>query len=220
MGSIIKRKRIKVYILEDEWMWTEAIIAVINKNNEMEVLGDSASAERGFPKILKLMPDIVLVDIRLKGEENGIQVAKKIMEECQNTKVIIFTSDLSENHLKEMVNTRASGYLLKQEVNDPQILINAIKIAISGEAYITPVIAKRLLSLIQKFSINTNRFCLSEREIEILDLVAKGKKNKEIAKILFISERTVANHLRNIYQKMDAKNRMDAINIAKEENII
>jgi two-component system response regulator DegU len=212
-------KRIKIFILEDEWMWAEAIISVINKTRQMELVGEAESFEIGEAKILAAKPDVVLADIRLKGEKTGIHATKEIMKKLPSAKVIIFTVDPQEEMLSAAVKAGAQGYLLKKEITEPQTLIKAIEAVANSEAYITPAIAKKMLAILKTRS-QEDRFGLSKREKEIIGLIKDGKTNAQIAAALYICERTVANHLSNIFTKLDVQNRTEAVIKAVKEKLL
>jgi DNA-binding NarL/FixJ family response regulator len=208
--------KIKVFIIEDEWMWSEAIISVIKKTKDIVVLGEAKSAETGLLRIKELQPDIVLMDVRLQGDLNGIQATGEITETIKDTKVIVFTIDPDEEHLYNAIKAGAAGYLLKKEVNDPEILIKAIVEVYNGQAFITPKVTKRVLSIIRNLNGRNDLNELTAREKEILISISEGKTNKEVAYALGIHERTVANHISHIFRKLDVSNRVEAIKKAHD----
>ena len=212
-------RKIRIFILEDEWMWAEAIISVINRHRGMELVGEATSYEAGEAKILALKPDVVLADVRLKGEKTGIQAAKEMLKKLPGIKVIIFTVDPEEELLAAAIKAGAQGYLLKKEITEPQTLIRAVEAVARSDAYITPAVAKKVLGLL-KAGQEQDRYGLSKREREILNLIREGKTNARIAENLGICERTVANHLSNIFVKLDVKNRTQALSKAVKEKLL
>jgi two-component system response regulator DevR len=214
-----RARRIRIFILEDEWMWAEAIISVINRHRNMELVGESTSYEAGEAKILALKPDVVLADVRLKGEKTGIQAAREMLKKIPGLKVIIFTVDPEEELLTAAIKAGAHGYLLKKEITEPQTLIRAVEAVARSDAYITPAVAKKVLGLL-KAGREQDRYGLSRREREILGLVREGRTNARIADSLGICERTVANHLSNIFIKLDVKNRTQALAKAVKEKLL
>ena len=125
----------------------------------------------------------------------------------------------NEEYVLRSIKAGASGYLLKKEVNNPQTLLQAIRAVYASDAYITPAVAKKMLSMLKGFSLGSH-LRLSAREKEILLLIEQGKTNNEIAERLFIHERTVANHLNNIFTKLDVKNRTEAVIKARREGFL
>jgi two-component system response regulator DegU len=214
------KDKIRVFIIEDEWMWSEAIISVLKKRSDILLLGEAKSAEAGLLKIKELQPDIVLMDIRLQGSLNGIQATAEVTGVTKNTKVIVFTIDPDEEYLYAAIKAGAAGYLLKKEVNDPEILIKAISEVHRGKAFITPAVTKRVLNIIRDVNKQNDLYNLTNREKEILKYISQGKTNKEVAYTLGIHERTVANHMSNIFRKLDVSNRVEAIQKAREQKLL
>jgi DNA-binding NarL/FixJ family response regulator len=213
------KNKISVFIVEDEWMWSEAIISVLKKRDDIILLGEAKNAETGLARIRQTKPDVVLMDIRLKGALSGIDATAEITRTMKNIKVIVFTIDPSEEYLNTAINAGAAGYLLKKEVNDPEILIKAIHEVFAGQAFITPSVTKQVLSIIRNVKKGNNTYRLTNREIEILRQISEGNTNKEIACALHIHERTVANHVSNIFRKMDVTNRVEAVKKSQQERL-
>jgi NarL family two-component system response regulator LiaR len=211
---------IKVFIFEDEWMVREALESIIEKSDSgLEFIGDADNVEQGVKTALEVKPDVVLMDLRLKGQMNGIEAMRIILNKQPDIKIIVFTSFPDEKTLHESVDLGAQGYLLKQEVTDPSIIINAIHEVHAGHSYLTPSMTAKMLNIVRK-SKAVNDYNLTDREKEVLSLISEGNANKQIAGILEIDERTVANHISHILDKMGAKNRTDAVIRAREEGII
>ncbi len=214
------KDKISVFIIEDEWMWSEAIISVLKKKSNIMLLGEAKIAETGLLKVKELQPDIVLMDIRLKGALNGIQATAEVVRITKKTKVIVFTIDPDEEHLYAAIKAGAAGYLLKKEVNDPEILIKAISEVYRGQAFITPTVTTRVLNMIRDLNKHNDLYKLTNREKEILKYISEGQTNKEVAYTLSIHERTVANHISNIFRKLDVSNRVEAIKKAREQRLL
>jgi NarL family two-component system response regulator LiaR len=211
---------IKVFIFEDEWMVREALTSIIEKSDfELQIVGEADNAESGVKAALEAKPDVVLMDLRLKGQISGIEAMRQLIAKQPAIKIIIFTNFPDEETLQDAVGVGARGYLLKQEVTDPAIIIKAIQEVNAGHSYLTPSMTAKILDIVRKAK-NDDKFNLTDREKEILGLIAEGNANKQIAGILSIDERTVANHVSHIFCKMGAKNRTDAVVKAKNEGII
>ena len=211
---------IKVFIFEDEWMVREALTSIIEKSDsELQTVGEADNAESGVKAALEAKPDVVLMDLRLKGHMSGIDAMRQLIAKQPAIKTVIFTSFPDEETLRDAVAAGAQGYLLKREVTDPAIIIKAILEVNAGHSYLTPSMTAKILDIVRK-SKNDDKFNLTDREKEILGLIAEGNANKQIAGILNIDERTVANHVSRILDKMDAKNRTDAVVKARNEGII
>lgn len=210
---------IRVFVFEDEWMCREAIRSVIERTGGIDVVGAAASADHAVEDAAALNPDVILMDIRLQGEMNGIQATEIITRRCPDARIVIFTSFPDPDTLNAAILAGAAGYLLKEETTDPDILIRAIREVFKGNAYMTPRISAEILKVIRKPK-HLNPFGLTRRECEILRLMADGLNNRAIARTLTIQERTVANHVSNILFKVNAKNRTEAACIARKQGLL
>ena len=210
---------IRVFVFEDEWMCREAIQSVIERASGMEVVGAAAHAAHAAEDVAALKPDVILMDIRLQGGIDGIQATEILARRCPGARVVIFTSFPDPDTLNAAILAGASGYLLKEETGNPDILIQAIREVFQGNAYMTPRISAEILKVIRKPS-HRNPFGLTRREFEILRLMADGMNNRTIAQTLVIQERTVANHVSNILFKINAKNRTEAVCIARKQGLL
>jgi DNA-binding NarL/FixJ family response regulator len=159
------------------------------------------------------------MDIRFNDQNLGIEATAKLLELLPGTKVIIFTGFSDEDTLRRAIDAGAAGFLLKSEVQDPETIARAIRSVCTGGAYITPSITATLLKLMKCTNVNSG-FELTNRELQILKLIAEGRDNKGIATVLNIEVRTVANHVSNILFKMNARNRTEASAIARREGLL
>ncbi|MEW6418940.1 MAG: response regulator transcription factor [Nitrospirota bacterium] len=183
------------------------------------LLGATEDVQEGIEEATRIKPDIILMDVRFHKENLGIGATLTLKERLPQTKVIIFTEFPDEEILRGAIKAGASGFLLKKEVQDPDIIVNAIHTVHHGDAYITPSITAKILNEIKRLS-EKCKFELTKRELQILRFMAEGKDNREIAKELDIDIRTVANHVSSILFKMNAKNRTEAAAIARKEGIV
>jgi DNA-binding NarL/FixJ family response regulator len=210
---------ISVFVFEDEWMCREAIQSVIDRTDGIEVVGTAEKADGFIEDLAALKPDVVLMDVRLKGGINGIKATKILAKRCPSAHVIIFTNFPDSETLNAAILAGAAGYLLKEETSNPEILIQAIREVAQGNAYMTPRISSEILKVIRKRN-HLNQLGLTQREIEILKLMAEGLNNRDIARTLKIKERTVANHISNILFKLNAKNRTEAVCITRNSGLL
>ncbi|HDH06016.1 MAG TPA: response regulator transcription factor [Nitrospirae bacterium] len=217
--NIIPDMPVRVFIFEDHWMCREALVSVLNKEKEVEVLGATGNVREGIEEVARTRPEVVLMDIRFHGENLGIGATSTIKDKLPETNVIIFTEFPDEDTLQSAVKAGASGFLLKREVQDPDILINAIRAVHHGDAYMTPSMTSKILKVIKRLTDNS-KYELTKRELQILKLITDGNDNKKIAKELDIETRTVANHVSNILFKLNVKNRTEAAAVARKEGII
>jgi DNA-binding NarL/FixJ family response regulator len=200
-------------------MCREAIRSVVTRTQDMELVGEADNAENALDHAIGLRPDVVLMDIRLKGSVNGISATEIWTSRCHNARVIIFTSFPDAETLNAAILAGAAGYLLKEETGDPEILIRAIREVAKGNAYMTPRIGAEILKIIRKRQ-KGDDFGLTRRESEILALLSEGLNNRAIARKLNIRERTVANHISNILFKTNTGNRTEAACIARKYGLL
>ncbi|MBU1055516.1 MAG: response regulator transcription factor [Proteobacteria bacterium] len=210
---------IKVFIFEDHWMCREALVAVLGKAGNIQIVGAVEEVGEGFQRAVKLKPDVVLMDVLFHGVKLGIQATAAIKKALPETKVLVFTEFPDEDTLRNAVKAGASGFLLKKEVQDPDVIVNAIRTVHRGHAYLTPLMTEKILNVV-RHAAEKDGYELTKRELEILQLINKGKNNKAIATELGIDIRTVANHVSNLLFKMDANNRTEAAAIARREGIL
>lgn len=209
-------------LVEDHSMVRQGLKQLIELENDIKVVAEAADGIQAadFYQIEK--PDIVLMDINMP-KKNGLQALELIKQRDPNAKIIMLTIHQDKEYLFQSLQLGASGYVLKDA--DGYVLIEAIRKVFSGETYIQPSMAKELVIEFKKYlqsgKTASKKDCvLSDRELEILRLIAKGFLNKEIAKTLYISEKTVKNHVSNIFKKLKVSDRTQAAVFALKHNII
>lgn len=210
---------IKVFIFEDHWMCREALIAVLGQEADFELVGVAADVSEGLAALTTARPDVVLMDLRFHGETRGIEATARIKMMLPHIQVIIFTEFPEDTDLEKAVKAGASGFLLKKEVQNSAMIVDAIHAVHRGDAYLTRTAATKALREIKRLS-RSSVYGLTEREVQILKLIAVGRENHEIAQHLGIAERTTANHVSNILSKLDARNRTEAVSVARRDGLI
>ena len=210
---------IKVFIFEDHWMCREALVAVLGQEADLVVVGTTADVAEGLAALITARPDVVLMDLRFHGETRGIEATARIKMMLPHTQVIIFTEFPEDTDLGAAVKAGASGFLLKKEVQDSAMIVDAIHAVHQGDAYLTRTAATRALREIKRLS-RSSVYGLTEREVQILKLIAVGRENHEIAQHLGIAERTTANHISNILSKLNVRNRTEAASVARRDGLI
>lgn len=222
----IKEKTLSVIIIEDYKLTRFGLKATLGEFEGIDVIGESESAEEGLKLIERLKPDVVLMDLGLPGM-NGIEATQRLKEISNETKVIILTSHEREEEVIAAMGSGANGYCLKDI--DPQSLVNVITSVGAGAAWVDPSVSKYILNLMPKpestkilnsYEISDARAQLTERELEVLKLLVKGKSNTEIAKDLIVSVHTAKAHVCSILQKLCVDDRVQAAVKAIKENII
>lgn len=228
------QKTVKLVLADDHQLFREGVKRIINMENDLEVVGECGDGIQIIELCNELHPDIVLMDINMPVE-NGVVATEKLKEIFPAIKVIILSIHDDESYVFETLRKGASGYLLKDM--EAEALINAIRSVVSGHAYIHPKVTGKLINQLRRMTYLDERGAtvgsgdqmlkeagvrynhtpdspLTKREAEVLRLMAEGKSNKAIGDHLFISEKTVKNHVSSILQKMEVEDRTQAVIIA------
>jgi len=218
---------IKILIADDHALLRQGIRNVLELEEDFEVIGEAGDGEEAVATAVSLMPDILLLDINLP-KINGLEVIKQVSEQQKTIRIIVLTMHDDENYVIEVIKAGAVGYLLKDI--EPGMLVQAIRTVHDGESFIYPSLAKKLFGEINrqhvrnleagKVSGRTKDERLSYRELEVLEMVCKGMSNHEVAKILFLSEKTVKNHLTNIFRKIGVTDRTQAVLYAIKNKMV
>ncbi len=207
---------ITVCIVEDDNELRKSIEGIIEKSADCSLLKGFSNAEDFLQNLNNIHPDVVVMDIELPGM-NGISCVKVAKEKYPAIQFVMFTIFDDDESVFQSLCSGATGYLLKNSL--PERIISGIVEIHVGGSPMSPQVARRV---IEQFSINKKPakeiFMLSQREREILDLLAKGFRYKEIADKLFISVETVRTHIRNIYEKLQVNSRTDALNKVFKNN--
>ena len=211
-------KKIKILIADDHSLVREGLKQLLELEDDFEVVGQASSGLETIDRIKELKPDVLLLDINMPVM-SGIAALRKIKEENMKVKTVMLTIHEGREYLMETMELGALGYVLKD--SDSHSLSKAIRDAYTGESYIEPKLAA---SLVRDF--NTAKSSrirreseLTRREYEVLSLIAEGLNNKNIADKLFISEKTVKNHVSNIFRKINVNDRTKAAIYAYKNNI-
>jgi len=205
--------KIKVLIVDDHSLVRQGLSQILSLEEDLEVVGEAKDGEECLHKVRELRPDVTLLDINMPNV-NGIKALRKLKDMDQNTKVIILTFHEEIEYLFETFNLGANGYIVKDA--DSDVLIQGIREVHSGVSYVYPTMVEgdaSQLSMIRSVETTDQeqpKSQLTKREYEILTLIADGLNNKEIANTLFISEKTVKNHVSNIFKKIKVNDRTQA----------
>lgn len=217
---------LKVLIVDDQVLIRAGIAAILRAAPGYEVVGEARDGAEAVTMAELTEPDVVLMDIRMP-KITGIEAARQMKDIAPSAKIVILTISDEEEDLFEAIRSGASGYLLKDIPLDE--LADSVRAVHGGQSLINPSMAGKLLS---EFATLARRDAeeepakhapapkLTDREMEVLRLVARGMNNRDIAKELFISENTVKNHVRNILEKLQIHSRMEAVMIAVREKLI
>ena len=214
---------IRVLICDDHALFRRGLVMVLESEEGIEVVAEAEDGEEAVARAEETAPDVVLMDVRMP-KMSGIEATRAIAEAVPSAKILMLTVSDEEEDLYEAVKAGATGYLLK-EISIEEVA-NAIRAVVTGQSLISPSMASKLLTEFtnlakkadERQAVPTPR--LTERELEVLKLVARGMNNRDIAKELFISENTVKNHVRNILEKLHLHSRMEAVVYAVREKLL
>lgn len=209
---------IKVMLTDDHGLVREGVKSLLESSENIEVIGEAKDGIECLEKLKNIKPDLLLLDISMPNM-NGIETLQKIKEIDNSLKVLIVTVHNEIDYLIKAVDIGVNGYILKD--SNSSDLKNAIDTIMNGKSYFQPSLISDMNSKISDRNVDVERSkSLTKRELEILIQVAKGMLNKEIAINLDISERTVKNHISNIFKKINVSDRTQAAIFAIKNNIV
>ena len=212
---------IRVAVVDDQELFRRGLTMLLGVEEDIEVVGEAGDGVAATELAATAVPDVVLMDVRMP-KRSGIEACVSIKDVAPSAKIIMLTVSDEEADLYDAVKNGASGYLLKDSSIDE--VAQAIRVVAEGQSLISPSMAVKLLDEFKQMTrserqqVPTPR--LTDRELEVLKLVAQGLNNREIAKRLFISENTVKNHVRNILEKLQLHSRMEAVMYAVREKLL
>lgn len=196
---------IRILIADDHAIVRQGLRALISTEPGMQLVGEAADGIEAVAQALRLQPDVLLLDL-LMPQQDGIAAITEITREQPDARILVLTSYAEDEKLFPAIRAGALGYLLKD--SSPDELLQAIREVARGESWLHPAIARKVLREVRRpAEVPPNGELLTEREVEILGLVARGLANREIADLLHVSERTVRTHVSNILSKLHLANR-------------
>lgn len=209
---------IKILIADDHPVVREGLMSMLNRQEDFEVVGEAKDGVEAVNKTKELAPDVVLMDLRMP-ELDGVEAIHQIKAARPHTHIIILTTYSDDEYIFHGIEAGARAYLLKDAPREE--LFKAIRTVYRGESLIQPVVATKLLDRLTELSRRApSGEELSERELEVLRLMAKGSANKEISAQLSISQSTVKTHISSIFQKLGVNDRTGAVTDALKKGII
>jgi len=210
---------LRILLVDDHEVVRLGLRALLDRHPDFEVVAEASNAAEALDRVARYQPDVVVMDIRLPGK-NGIEATREIKQQFPKTQVIILTSYADDDLLFEAIAAGASGYVLKQIGSDD--LVRALETIGRGESLVDPALMHKVFQRVREATrkAEDESFAsLSEQELRILALVSKGKTNKEIAEVVFLSEKTVRNYVSSILSKLHLATRSEAAAYAVEHHI-
>jgi len=212
---------IRVLVVDDQELFRRGITMLLTAEPGIEVVGEAGDGLEGAALAESTAPDVVLLDVRMP-RRSGIEACVDIKQAVPSAKILMLTVSDEEADLYEAVKSGASGYLLKDSSIDE--VAQAVRVVADGQSLISPSMAAKLIDEFKQLARperdQVPGFRLTDRELQVLKLVAKGMNNREISKQLYISENTAKNHVRNILEKLQLHSRMEAVMYAVREKLI
>lgn len=214
-------EKMRVLIVDDHAIVRDGIRAILGPQLDIEVVGEASDGLEAIGKAVKLRPDIVIMDLTMPVM-GGLEATQRIKKDCPETNVLVLTMHEDEDHFFQMIQAGASGYFVKGGSSEE--LIAALRTVWQGDVFLYPFMAKRLLGdYLQRVRAGSDKesfFGLTERERDILKLIAQGKSNQEIADLLVISVSTVQTHRTHIMAKLGLHSRTELVKFALRRGII
>lgn len=210
--------RIRVMVVDDHPMWRDGVKADIESSGVGEVVAEAADGGEAIERARDAMPEVVLMDLKMMPV-SGTEATRRIVEESPHVKVLVLSASAEEADVLDAVKAGASGYLLKSSTSDE--VVEAIRRVRDGEPVFTPSLAGLVLDEFRRMASRSNpdEPALTARENEVLKLVAKGYTYREIGEKLFISTKTVQNHVQNILTKLQLSKRYELMRYAIERGL-
>jgi len=209
-----------VLIADDHSMVRQGLKQILELEEDIEVVAQASNGDEAVAISRECKPDVILMDINMPGK-NGLQAIEELKKDSYCPKIVVLTIHEDREYLFKTLQLGAEGYVLKDA--EPSMLIDAIRNVYEGQSYIQPNMTKELVREFNRITLNEKekqeKVNLTSREIEVLKLIAEGMINKEIAKKLYISEKTVKNHVSNIFKKLHVSDRTQAAIYAFRNNI-
>jgi len=213
---------VQVLLVDDHALFRRGLALVLGAEVDLEVVGEASHGVEAVERATELQPHVVVMDVRMPGM-GGVEATRRIRQAQPATRVVMLTGSTEDDDLFGALRAGASGYLLKEVAIDE--IAEAVRAIARGQALVSPSMAARLVAEFNALSRRVDEQHdhaprLTDRELEVLRLVARGLANKEIAAELVIAENTVKNHVRNILEKLQVRTRMEAALYAVRERLV
>jgi DNA-binding NarL/FixJ family response regulator len=205
---------LRVFLADDHAVLREGLRALVNSQSDMECVGEAADGRAAVERVQSLRPDVAVLDVSMPGL-NGLEAAKRLKQCCPEVRLLTLTRHTDDGYLQQLLKAGVSGYVLKQSASS--VLLTALRAVAAGNLFLDPAITGKVIGNYVGRSAGRGASAggeLSEREAEVLRLIAWGYSNKEIAARLDISVKTVEAHKANAMRKLDMRSRIDIVRFA------
>ncbi len=211
----------RVVVVDDQELFRRGLTMLIGTLDGIELVGEAGNGQEAVEVVLRTDPEVVLLDVRMPGR-SGIETCAELKALMPSVRIVMLTASDEESDLYDAVRSGASGYLLKSSSIDD--VAEAVRLVADGQSLITPSMAVKLLDEFKQLASAGPAVAgvprLTDRELQVLAEMARGSSNREIARVLFITENTVKNHVRNILEKLQLHSRMEAVMYAVREKLL
>jgi DNA-binding NarL/FixJ family response regulator len=209
---------VKVLIADDQTLFRSGLARLLEEDPRVQVVGQAVDGADVVKRAAALKPDVVLMDLKMPGVD-GVEATRRIVSELPEIKVLVLTTFDADSYVLQALRAGASGYVLKD--SQPAAIVSSILAVMAGERVMATAVANRVLDMLTGTT-TTKEFYdgLTAREIEILKLLATGQPNKQIARRLGISEKTVRNHVSHMYEKLQIYDRSQAVLYAVRKGLV
>lgn len=208
------KRKTKLLLVDDHAIVIDGLLSLLSKTDSIEIVATASSAEEGLEQLKRTAADIVITDINMPGMD-GLEFIKKIRADFPPTKIIVLSLHDEPHYIRNVMKQRVQGYILKNDTTNE--LLDAVNKVLDGKIYLSSRINQIMMEQLDEPAAEK---LLTDREIQILRLIAQEKSNKQIGEELFISERTVETHRKNIFRKTDSKNIVGLIKFAYKNNLL
>ncbi len=210
---------IRILVVDDHPIVRDGLVAILGTQPDFQVVGEAGNGQEALQRALERQPDVALIDLEMPGMD-GVQALERLRLAQPEINTLVFTAFDTDERILGAVKAGAKGYLLKGAPREE--LFRAIRVVSQGGSLLEPVVASKLLRHIRGGETHPSQPSgeLTGREREVLDLIAQGKTNREIAERLVISERTAKFHVSSILRKLDASNRTEAVRLAAQRGLV
>ena len=213
---------IRILVVDDEPLVRSGVRMILESEEDIEVVGEAADGNEALEQARELAPDVVILDVRMPGLD-GIETTRRLLKRAEAPRILILTTFDLDEYVYEAMKAGASGFILKNV--PPAKLVDAVRTVADGEALLAPAITRRMIErFVRRAPAGTGRPVqlaeLTERELSVLRLIARGLSNAEIAASLFLSEATVKSHVNRVLSKLDLRDRTQATVLAYETGLV